>query len=255
MEWGHRLLGRLTGLAFVIPLVVFVLRQSISRHRLPAFAAIGVLFALQGLLGWLMVMSGLVDQPRVSHLRLTLHLTAALALLGACLWLAFGYAFGQPNPTQPRVSPRLKGLSVAFLAMAVVQIMGGGLVAGLRAGLVSDTFPRMLGEWFPTGLWRLSPVWINHLDNPLMVHFQHRWLAFTVVLCAGALVRHAAHELVPSYLRAAAKAALHLTLLQVVLGMGVVVLHVPAYLASIHQLIAIGILSAALLTCHRALRA
>ena len=120
MEWGHRLLGRLTGLAFVIPLVLFGLRHAIPRHRLPAFAAIALSFALQGLLGWLMVMSGLVDQPRVSHLRLTLHLTAALALLAACLWLAFGYAFGQPNPTQPRVSPQLKRLSLLLLAVAAV---------------------------------------------------------------------------------------------------------------------------------------
>ena len=253
-EYGHRLLGRVAGLAFAIPLFVFWVRGIIPRPRLPAFAAIGLLFALQGLIGWLMVASGLTDQPRVSHLRLTLHLSAALLLLASCLWLAFGYAFGQPEPTQPRVSPQLRRLSVVFLAVAALQMMAGGLVAGLKAGYISATFPKMFGQWIPAGLWQLQPWIANHLDNPATVHFQHRWFAFVVLGVSAVLARRARMELLPAYLRPAAVSTLHLTLLQILLGIGVVAMHVPAWMASLHQAVAVAILAAALLACHRAFR-
>ena len=254
MEYGHRLLGRIVGLAFVVPLFIFLARGAILRPRLPAFVAIGLLFALQGLLGWLMVESGLIDQPRVSHLRLTLHLSAALLLLAGCLWLAFGYAFGQPEPTQPRVSPQLRRLSVVFLAVAGLQIVAGGLVAGLKAGYITDTFPKMLGQWVPDGLWRLRPWTANLFDNPATVHFQHRWFAFVVLGVAAALARRARMELLPAYLRPAAVSTLHLTLVQILLGIGVVAMHMPVWMASLHQTVAVAILAAALLVCHRAFR-
>ena len=91
MEFGHRLLGRLAGLLFVVPLLYFLYRRAIPRAHIPTYLGIGLLFALQGLVGWLMVKSGLDDRPQVSHLRLTLHLSCALALLAACLWQALGY--------------------------------------------------------------------------------------------------------------------------------------------------------------------
>lgn len=254
VEYGHRLLGRIAGLAFLVPLFVFFARGAILRPRLPAFAAIDLLFALQGLLGWLMVESGLIDQPRVSHLRLTLHLSAALLLLAGCLWLAFGYAFGQPAPTQPRVSPQLRRLSVVFLAVAGLQIVAGGLVAGLKAGYISDTFPKMLGQWIPDGLWRLQPWIANHLANPATVHFQHRWFAFVVLGVAAALARRARMELLPAYLRPAAVSTLHLTLVQILLGVGVVAMHMPVWMASLHQAVAVAVLAAALQVCHRAFR-
>jgi len=255
MEYGHRVLGRITGLVFVVPLLLFTLREAIPRPRLPAFIAIAFLFALQGLLGWFMVKSGLVDQPRVSHLRLTLHLIAALVLLAACVWLGFGYAFGQPDPEQPRASPRLRRLSLLLLAAAAVQTVAGGLVAGLRAGFVADSFPKMFGEWIPDGLWRLQPWFANHLNNPATVHFQHRWFAFVVLALAVFLVLRARLEILPSYLRASATGVLHLVSIQVLLGIGVVVMHVPIWMASLHQAVAVAILVAALLVCHRAFRA
>ena len=91
MEFGHRLLGRLAGLLFVVPLLYFLCGRAIPRAHIPTYLGIGLLFALQGLVGWLMVKSGLGDRPQVSHLRLTLHLCCAFALLAACLWQVFGY--------------------------------------------------------------------------------------------------------------------------------------------------------------------
>ncbi|MBT4496488.1 MAG: heme A synthase [Gemmatimonadetes bacterium] len=255
MEYTHRLLGRITGLAFVVPLFLFITRGAIPIPRLPAFAAVGLLFALQGLLGWLMVQSGLVDQPHVDHLRLSLHLSTALLLLCCCLWLAFGYAFGQPDPEQPRVSSRIRRLSVALLIAVGLQIFAGGLVAGLRAGLISNTFPMMFGQLVPDGLWRLHPWLLNHLDNPATVHFQHRWFAFVVLILATVLMLRARLEILPSYLRPAATSALHLTLIQVLIGIGVIAMHVPTWMASLHQAIGIAILSVSLLVCHRAFRA
>lgn len=255
MEYTHRLLGRLTGLAFVVPLLLFIGRGAIPRERIPAFVVIGLLFALQGLVGWLMVKSGLIDQPRVSHLRLTLHLSCALVLLTACLWLAFGYTFGQPDLEHPQVSPQIRRLSVLFQAAVFLQIAAGGLVSGLKAGYISDSFPKMFGQWIPDGLGRMRPWISNMLDNPATVHFQHRWFAFVVLVLAVALVLRLRGEFLPSYLRISAIGALHLVLLQVLLGIGAIAMHVPAWMASLHQFVAIAILSTGLLICHRAFRA
>ncbi|MEW6755131.1 MAG: COX15/CtaA family protein [Candidatus Latescibacterota bacterium] len=252
MEYAHRVLGRLAGLAFVLPLLVFVARGAIPRNRLLPFLGIAALFAAQGVLGWLMVQSGLVDQPRVSHLRLTGHLGTALLLLAACLWLGLGYAFGPRPAEQARSSGPMRALAALFLAAAVLQILAGGLLAGLHAGLISDTFPRMFGEWVPDGMWNLRPWMANHLHNPATVHFQHRWFAFLVLGVAVAVALRGGREALPAPLRAAARGAMHLTAFQVLVGVGLVAMHVPAWMASLHQAVAIAILIDAVFVCHRA---
>ena len=169
MEFGHRLLGRLAGLLFVVPLIYFLCRRAIPRAHIPAYLGIGLLFALQGLVGWLMVKSGLDDRPQVSHLRLTLHLCCALALLAACLWQALGYLSSAAEAQSvPRTTRRL---CIWLFAAICLQIAGGGLVAGLKAGHLSDTFPKMFGVWVPASLWAMQPPLVNLLDNPTTVHF------------------------------------------------------------------------------------
>lgn len=116
MEFGHRLLGRLAGLLFVAPLLYFLCRRAIPRAHIPAYLGIGLLFALQGLVGWLMVKSGLDDRPQVSHLRLTLHLCCALALLAACFWQALGYL---SSAAKARSVPRLARRLCIWLFVAV----------------------------------------------------------------------------------------------------------------------------------------
>ena len=129
-EYGHRILGRLAGLAFVVPLFVFLVRGALPRRRIPAFLGIGILFAVQGIVGWFMVKSGLVDQPQVSHYRLTLHLLCALALLGACLWLGFKYSFAVPPTGAPlSASPFFKKLALVFTGAVCLQITAGALTA------------------------------------------------------------------------------------------------------------------------------
>lgn len=248
MEYLHRLLGRITGLVFAVPLLVFLVRGVVPRGQLPFYLGVGLLFALQGLIGWLMVKSGLVDQPHVSPFRLTLHLGTALVLLAACLWRGFDYLFprtgARPAPTAVR------RLSLAVLLVTSVQIVTGGLMAGFKAGHLADTFPMMLGQWIPDGLWWMQPGIVNFVKNPLLIHFEHRWLAF-VVLGLAILLWHRARL---SYLRFATRVLLILLLLQTALGIGVVLTHMPIALASLHQAVAVAVLSAGLFVCHRAYR-
>jgi len=250
MEFGHRLLGRLAGLLFVLPLVYFLLRQTIPRAQIPVYLGIGLLFALQGLVGWMMVKSGLVDRPQVDHLRLTLHLSCALALLAACLWQIFGYLLpAQHTQAVPQSTRRL----AAWLFIAIcLQIAAGGLVAGLKAGHISDTFPKMFGAWIPSGLWSMHPSLINLIDNAITVHFQHRFFAFAILILV--LVLCAATRNSTTILKNGARLILGLTVLQIGFGIATVVMHVPLGLASMHQAIAVALFATTLFVCHRAYR-
>jgi len=249
MEFWHRFLGRIAGLSYVIPLFVFLLRGAIERRRIPAYLGIGLLFALQGLVGWLMVKSGLVDRPSVSHLRLTLHLSCALMLLAACLWQAFDYLL---PATQERASLKLRRISVLFFLALCVQIAAGGLVAGLKAGYLSDTFPLMFNQLIPDGLWAMTPALTNLLDNPALVHFQHRWFAFFVLGLAIAQYFFGRDKTQSPLLRMGTQLVLVIALLQVALGIGTVLGGMPIFVASLHQTVAVVLFTASLFTCHRA---
>ena len=253
-EYGHRILGRLTGLAFLLPFIIFALRGTIRRRQIPLYAAIGILFLLQGLLGWFMVKSGLVDNPQVSHYRLTLHLLGALALLAACLWLGFGHAQGEKSASSIGASPAARKMSVVLVLAIVVQIAAGGLVAGLKAGYISDTFPRMFDQWIPDGLWALQPWIANPVENPALVHFQHRWFALVPLVLALALFWRFRREASFLSLQVSARILVYLIVLQGLLGIALVVGHVPIFLASLHQAVALAVFGLALFICHRAFR-
>lgn len=249
-EWGHRLLGRVIGLVFVLPLVYFLWRRHIPWNQLPAFAGIGLLFAAQALVGRFMVASGLVDAPHVSHYWLTFHLLCALVLLGSCLWLAFEGGAG-PG-TRELAPPRIRRLSLVLLGAVVLQIALGGLMAGLKAGYLSATFPLMFGSWIPQGIWALDLGLLNLLENPVTVHFQHRWFAFAVLGIALVLWRQ--RRLFALRLREGVKALLVLLCLQVGLGIWVLLAHMAVSAALLHQALALGTFAVALRVCHRALR-
>lgn len=248
MEFGHRLLGRLAGLLFVVPLLYFLCGRAIPRARIPTYLGIGLLFALQGLVGWLMVKSGLDDRPQVSHLRLTLHLCCAFALLAACLWQVFGYL---SSNAEVRPVPRAVRCLCAWLFVAIcLQIAAGGLVAGLKAGYLADTFPKMFGAWVPAGLWSMQPPLVNLLNNATTVHFQHRFFAFVVLGLALALWVAARR----TALKTGAGLILCLVAVQIGLGIGTVVAQMPLALASLHQAVAVALFAAALFVCHRSSR-
>ena len=169
MEWFHRVFGRLIGLAFFFPFLYFVaVKKWLTKPFIWRLTGLFLLGGLQGFVGWLMVKSGLVDKPHVSHYRLVAHLSLALASLSFSLWYAFKLSF----PPQEQVREAMAGMRKPALVVAImlaVQIMGGGMVAGLHGGHSYNTFPRMLGYWLPPAALDFEPMLRNFLDNPVML--------------------------------------------------------------------------------------
>lgn len=231
LEYLHRVLGRLAGLLLVLPLVVGLARRRFEPATAKALLGIAVLFAMQGVMGWLMVASGLVDQPWVSPYRLLLHLWLALGLLAMLVWLLLTHTLGAPAAQGGRHVQRLAILS---LVLVIVQTGAGALVAGHRAGWVSDTFPRMQGRWIPDGVGSMSGL-VDLVANPLTVHFEHRWFAFVVLAVVFWLHGRARTTSVSTAVRRLATVAATLTAVQVALGIAVVLSSVPVWLASFHQ--------------------
>jgi cytochrome c oxidase assembly protein subunit 15 len=174
-EWGHRFLGRLIGLAVLLPMIYFWWSGKLTPWLKLASLVLFFLVCLQGLIGWWMVMSGLVDRVDVSQIRLAIHLTTACIFLAATIWVARTVALHSADGSEG--GSRQAGWLVLLI---LVQIFAGGLVAGLDAGMAYNTWPDMNGAMVPEGLWAASPVWVNLTDNAMTVQFVHRLLAYLV---------------------------------------------------------------------------
>jgi heme a synthase len=239
-EWAHRLLGRVIGAAFLLPLLFFQLRGWIApglKWRLWLIFALG---GLQGAIGWWMVASGLVGRVDVAQERLAIHLTMACLILIALIWTTRFLAPAPASATTriPERSHRLAPTAVTILGLLVLQIALGGLVAGLKAGLVYDTWPLIDGALIPSRehLLFLQPGWVNLLDNHLTVQFAHRMVAY---LLLGLAVLHAADCTYRDYCRSGAIALACVLLLQATLGVLTLLWHVPILLALAHQSVAV----------------
>ena len=181
-EYVHRLLGRLIGLAFALPLLWFWWRRSIPPGLGWKLAGLLGLGALQGAIGWWMVASGLVDVPEVSHVRLAVHLLLALLIFGAIVWVAMDLrALARGGPPQ---GSRMPLIGIWALCLLFLQFLFGAYVAGLEAGYAFNSWPKMGEEWFPADTPWLEPALRNFADNPVVVQFVHRWLAFLVAAAA-----------------------------------------------------------------------
>lgn len=240
-EYSHRILGRLIGIIFFFPMVFFFLKGWVSSSLKLKLIAMFILGGLQGLLGWYMVKSGLVNNPNVSQYRLTAHLGLALFVYAYILWIAMSLFFknnshfineGVDNKSTIHV---LKPYAIFLVIFVFVTALSGGFVAGTKAGHAYNTFPLMNGQLIPDGLFSLEPLWSNFFENVTTVQFDHRLLAsllFTSVItfCFIAL-RKSPNTRV--------KLGLHLMLvmvfIQVSLGISTLVLHVPVVLAAGHQ--------------------
>jgi cytochrome c oxidase assembly protein subunit 15 len=269
-EYFHRLLGRLIGVVFLLPLLWFALRRRIDRPLGLKLAGIFVLGGLQGAMGWYMVASGLVDDPRVSHFRLTAHLGLAFLIFAAMFWVAMDLLFpraarlpgrgatpadSRTAPQAPDASARSAGAAPRRLgwlvtALAAYMVLTGGLVAGIRAGYAYNTFPLMNGHWVPPEILMLEPWWRNVFYNMATVQFDHRigaWaLAFAVPLLWWRTRRGASSP------RAALAATLLLAVLvvQVSLGIATLLTGVVVPLAAAHQGVAVLVFAAALAANH-----
>ena len=246
LEYLHRLLGRLIGIVFIVPFVVFAALGYVHRRDWPKYLLMFVLGGLQGLLGWYMVQSGLVDVPAVSQYRLTAHLVAALLIYSFMLWVALGLLY--PRSRQAR-HPWF-GRAVAVTALISITIVSGGFVAGLKAGKIFNTFPMMGDYWLPPGVMALEPRWRNFFDNPALVQFDHRWLAMSTLVIVLLLLAGLSRQRRSRRTRVAQTVLLGAVLLQVLLGITTLLLHVPIALAAMHQAVAVILLSAALLLVH-----
>jgi cytochrome c oxidase assembly protein subunit 15 len=229
-EYVHRLLGRVIGIVFLIPFLYFLVRRKIDSPLAWKLAGIFVLGGLQGALGWFMVQSGLVDDPRVSHFRLTAHLGVALAIFAALLSMALSLlGFGKPRLGLP--------------ALVFLMALSGGMVAGLRAGYAYNTFPLMNGQLVPAEILALEPWWRNFLYNMATVQFVHRaffWLLAVLIPLSWWRHRHSP----PAHVMMAAFA------LQAALGISTLLLGVPVALGAAHQGGAVLLLAAALWHAH-----
>ncbi|WP_068495673.1 COX15/CtaA family protein [Paramagnetospirillum marisnigri] len=250
LEYIHRVWGRLIGLVFFIPFLWLALSGRIGKALIPRLIGLFALGAAQGGMGWIMVASGLVDNPAVSHYRLTAHLGLAFLIHGWMFWMALGILADLAE--SPRRLPE-GGRAMArswlhlLLILVVVTLLFGGLVAGLRAGLVFNTWPLMDGQLIPKGLFATG---IHELfEDHMTVQFTHRTLAeITVVVALGGW------WLCWRRLGASTPAVIHwvaaMAVSQVILGIGTLVMAVPVWLASAHQMGAMALLTLCLWAMH-----
>lgn len=229
-EYFHRLLGRVIGMAFAIPLLWFAWKRNIPRGfgwRLVALLALG---GMQGAIGWWMVQSGLSVRTDVSHIRLAVHLLMALAILAGVVWTALDLL---QLPANPLARPaRLTWIGGIVLALLFVQLLFGALVAGLNAGLVTSEWPLMYGQFFPSEVLEHRDFLDALFNDPFMVHFVHRWWAWVAV--AGLIVLARKVRVVGDR---RASIAIHTAFgLQILLGIATVMTSVNIVLAALHQL-------------------
>jgi cytochrome c oxidase assembly protein subunit 15 len=249
LEWLHRVWGRLIGLAYVAGLAWFWLRGAIPAGYKPRLLLLLALGGLQGAIGWFMVASGFEEgRTEVSPYRLVLHLGMAFLLFGLLLWTALSLL----RPERPAVAGAraVKPWLHAAAGLAVVTMLAGGFVAGIRAGFTYNTFPLMDGAWFPAGYADLSPWWRNLTANIAAVQWNHRLLATLCLLAALAAGAVAWRALPAGLARGAALAFAGTVVLQYGLGILTLVHVVPVGLGTLHQTVAVGVLAAALVAMH-----
>jgi cytochrome c oxidase assembly protein subunit 15 len=248
-EYFHRLLGRLIGVAFLVPFLWFLARRAIPAGYGWKLAGIFALGGLQGALGWYMVKSGLVDDPRVSQFRLTAHLSLAFVIFAAMFWVALSLLDARRVP--PGAAQGARRGAFAFAALVFLMVVTGGFVAGIRAGFAYNTFPLMNGHVVPPEIMMLAPWWKNFFYNMATVQFDHRLVAWVLAFAAPVLwwVVHRTPE-APLRARFGAHLVLATLAVQFTLGILTLVNVVPLPLAAAHQAGALVLFALALHLAH-----
>ena len=247
-EYGHRVLGRFIGLIYFIPLLVFYSKGWIPRSWNLRLLVLFGLGGAQGLMGWYMVKSGLVDVPHVSQYRLTAHLGLALIIFAMMFYFALDFLRGEVR----RVQVDSLYIKLTFYApiLIFVMMLSGGFVAGTKAGFIMNTFPTMNGEWLPAQWMALSPWWKNLFENPIAIQFVHRCLALLVSIYVIALYWRARKQ----SFNTGAVILLGVLVLQVALGISALLMVVPISLGAAHQAGAVALLAASIWVRHCSLK-
>ncbi len=247
-EYLHRLLGRIIGIVFLLPFVVFWIRGNFTKQQLWQLSLLFVLGGFQGFLGWFMVKSGLIANPDVSHYRLAIHLVAAFLLFSYIIWLIMNLL--SPIQSTIRVKPYYSVLWIIY-CLALIQIVFGALVAGLNAGLFYPTFPTMNGAWLPVVITEkyAADGWISLLSDITTIQFIHRWLGISLLLLLIAIY----YQYGPSLLRKSRiylKYLLMVVFIQAILGVSALLYSVPITIAVLHQFTALVLLGLLVVNIH-----
>jgi cytochrome c oxidase assembly protein subunit 15 len=247
-EWAHRLLGRVIGAAFLLPFLFFLWRGWVTPRLRTRLCAIFALGALQGAVGWWMVASGLVNRVEVSQYRLATHLVLACAIFAAIVWTLQGLS----ERATAAVPSHLRWGAVGLLALVLVQIYLGALVAGLRAGYVYNTWPLIDGTFIPDSgsLFATAPPWRNLFENALTVQFDHRIVAYALWAFAVLHLVDAARSSRAPTLTGALALAVAVSV-QAILGVLTLIYVTPLALALTHQGMAMAVLTIAVVHAQR----
>jgi cytochrome c oxidase assembly protein subunit 15 len=251
-EWGHRFLGRVIGLAFALPLAAFAYLGALRPGYLAKFAGVLALGGLQGVIGWYMVKSGLVDRVDVSQYRLALHLTVAFLILALVVWLALELTVPERESATPKLAAR--ALPLLIVGFIFLQVVVGAFVASLKGGLVHNTWPTMNGALVPDDLWAIEPWWHNPFENPVMAQFNHRLIAYAVVALVAFEAWRAFRSGADRELRASSALLVAGVLGQAGLGIWTLLEAVPLGLGIAHQACAAILLVIAVRHLHIAAR-
>lgn len=256
MEWGHRMWGRGVGLAFMLPAIYFLRKGWISKPLKPRLAVYMALLGFQGFLGWYMVKSGLEEKPgpndipRVSQYRLASHLGSAFLLYTLFLWQGLSHlTTPQALPNTKQIA-RLRGMSHGVMSLVFLTALSGAFVAGLDAGLVYNSWPKMADKWIPDDLITFEPKWKNIFENPTFVQFNHRNLGETTVALIAGFWWMCRKAPLPPRARLAVNCLLGMSLVQVTLGITTLLTYVPTPVAATHQSGSLVLLSIAVWLAH-----
>ncbi|HLF73174.1 MAG TPA: COX15/CtaA family protein [Anaerolineales bacterium] len=248
IEWIHRFVARLAGLAYAIPVFYFLSKKAIPFKEFGVYFVMGMLFIAQAFAGWIMVASGLVDRPSVSHFNLTVHLLLALTLLGLALWTALGHKHGFPGQSKRTKWSLPSRLALASFILLVIQIAYGGMTAGLKAGHVSDSWPLMFGRWIPPNLFN---SWINLLEVPQTIVFIHRWFAWLGVIALPLVYYFAKRQNYPREILNGLLWLAGAVALQITLGVLTILSYVDIVVALVHQANALVLFALGIYFIHR----
>ncbi len=244
-EYLHRVLGRLIGVIFIVPFLFFYFSRRIKTGLTPKLVIMLVGGGCQGLLGWYMVKSGLVDNPHVSQYRLTAHLGAAVLIYGFILWTAFGLVLtARAQPVE------LQRFSIGLSALIYLMILSGGLVAGTHAGNAYSTWPLMGDSFVPAGLYAMTPAWLSAFEDITTIQFNHRMFAYLIVALVVAFAIRAFRFGIVGRLKVGIFCLIGLLGMQVTLGISTLIFYVPIPVAAAHQVGAVALLTASLIISH-----
>lgn len=251
-EYSHRVLGRMIGMLFFFPMVFFFFKGWVSSSLKPKLIAMFILGGLQGLLGWYMVKSGLVNNPHVSQYRLTAHLSLALIVYAYIFWMALSLFFqNDENLNKESNMGVLKPRALYLSLFVFITALSGGFVAGLKAGHAYNTFPLMNGQFIPDGLFSLAPAWLNFFENVTTVQFDHRLLATALFITILIYYAVAIRKKLPARVKIGLHLMLTMLLIQVTLGISTLLLQVPIALAASHQGGALLLFTCVLFVAHQ----